>query len=731
VSLEDCGVRRFLAFAVAVALILLVAETVMVYVSAHPDRTCGLLAASAPNTLADTFTRADQTGWGVSANASGVGACAWGGDANGTNASVMLKGHMGVVRGDTSPASATATLSDGTAHAGGDALVKIMASATDSAEIGPVLNYSEANGGSYYQADFETHLNRLQFSFARNGKFTYPGGAYRVTAQPNTFYWIRLHVSGTTAKVVSARIWQDGALEPPDWALKVTDTEPLGDGLPGVHTSWQYPRPRETLGVAAFGYAPSATAVILTAPVVRDFAPVTGQYGDVVTLRGSGFTGATGVRFNGVEALAYSVASDSMIVARLPNVGAQTGPITVSTPMGAGSSRVPFAILAAVGPVYWVSPTGNDANKGDYAHPFATITRADGCYAPSTPCTQSGTHVHVLPGDYPLSTTILTDAYGTAEAPIVYVSDVPYGARLDMRGSGVDLQHRSTWEVNGYYEQVIGFDMTTSGSGARAGVIVYGDHVTVARNHIHDIYRGTCHDVNLGGAGIAVAGPEGYPSTPFAVIDSNLIENIGLGLRNDPNPGCKTAVHGIYISVSDNIVTNNIVRNAVGYGIHVYHNANRNIIANNDVDHSGESGIIVGADTASDGSARHTAMDNIIANNISRDNGLNGSGSVGYGIMEYTSEGPTGHNSYLNNDLFNNPAGAHNQYVSGDTDSGQISGDPHYLDYANGDYHIRSDSPLVNAGVAVSALTHDFDQTPRPQSGANDIGAYALNGAAG
>jgi hypothetical protein len=127
--------------------------------------------------------------------------------------------------------------------------------------------------------------------------------------------------------------------------------------------------------------------------------------------------------------------------------------------------------------------------------------------------------VHVLPGNYPLSTTIYTDSYGTAEAPIVYISDALYSARLDMRGSGVDLQHRSTWEMNGSYEQVIGFDMTTSGNGARAGVIVYGEHDTVARNHIHDIYRGACHDVDLGGAGIAVAGPQGNPSTPFAMID--------------------------------------------------------------------------------------------------------------------------------------------------------------------------------------------------------------------
>jgi hypothetical protein len=68
-------VRRFLASALVAALTLLAAETLMVYVSAHPDTTCGLMAAT-PNTLVDTFVRADQTGWGISHNTGGVGACA-------------------------------------------------------------------------------------------------------------------------------------------------------------------------------------------------------------------------------------------------------------------------------------------------------------------------------------------------------------------------------------------------------------------------------------------------------------------------------------------------------------------------------------------------------------------------------------------------------------------------------------------------------------------------------
>jgi IPT/TIG domain/Right handed beta helix region len=687
--------------------------------SAFAATTSGLaVAPTPPNTIEDTFTRANQTGWGASVNEDGVTNRAWSGDAGGTNSTVTLANHLGVVTNNNSTASASMPLSDGNTYAGGDTLVKVMASATDSGEIGPILNYSSANGGSYYEADFETENSRLQFSFAKNGAFTYPGGVYALTIAPNTFYWIRLHVSGTTTKSVQARAWQDGASEPTTWQLSVTDSTPIGNGLAGVHTAWQYARLGETLSVAAFGSSASGTAIIPTMPTVSSFMPATGQYGDAVTLTGTGFTGATGVRFNGVDALAYSVTSDTTITARVPNAGAQTGLVSVSTSASTGWSRSTFAITTAAGSVYWVATAGNDANSGDYTHPFATIAHADSVAT-------AGAHVHVLAGSYSLSSTLYTSASGTASAPIVYISDTLYGAQLDMSGSGTDLQHRSTWEVNGSYEQVLGFDLTTSGSGARAGVIVYGNQVTIARNHVHDIYRGTCHDYTLGGAGIDVIGPTGYSSTPYAVVDSNLIENVGANLKGSQ---CQDQVHGIYISTSYNTVTNNIVRSAVGYGIQLFHNPNHNTIANNDVDHSGDSGLLVGAQTG------YAAQYNVVANNISRDNGGNGVHNDHYGIRTYNEgTGILGNNSYLNNDNFhnddgqNNPAGETYIFGTNNTISGQISSDPLYVNYTGQDYHLQSSSPAKDTGTATGAPTHDFDQVTRPQGAATDIGAYEFH----
>jgi hypothetical protein len=62
--------------------------------------------------------------------------------------------------------------------------------------------------------------------------------------------------------------------------------------------------------------------------VVSTIAPSTAAVGATVTLSGSGFTGATGVSFNGTAAVTYTVVSDNSITVTVP-AGAINGPITV------------------------------------------------------------------------------------------------------------------------------------------------------------------------------------------------------------------------------------------------------------------------------------------------------------------------------------------------------------------------------------------------------------------
>jgi hypothetical protein len=83
---------------------------------------------------------------------------------------------------------------------------------------------------------------------------------------------------------------------------------------------------------------------VLYPPVITSFTPVSGGVGEQVTITGSHFASATGVRFNGVATGTYLVDSDTQIRANVP-VGATTGPVSVTTPDGTGSSANDFTVL--------------------------------------------------------------------------------------------------------------------------------------------------------------------------------------------------------------------------------------------------------------------------------------------------------------------------------------------------------------------------------------------------
>jgi hypothetical protein len=78
-------------------------------------------------------------------------------------------------------------------------------------------------------------------------------------------------------------------------------------------------------------------------PTILLFAPSAGPDGTTVTLTGTGYTGATSVKFHG-RAASFVVNSDTEIVATVP-LGAATGPIAVTTPGGTGTSATGFTVL--------------------------------------------------------------------------------------------------------------------------------------------------------------------------------------------------------------------------------------------------------------------------------------------------------------------------------------------------------------------------------------------------
>ena len=98
----------------------------------------------------------------------------------------------------------------------------------------------------------------------------------------------------------------------------------------------------------ANGNAFSATTFNVTGgltPTITSFTPATGSVGEVVSINGTNFNLAnTEVRFNGVLVTTLVVNSTNNIQVVIPT-GATTGPITVTTPAGTGTSGSNFTVV--------------------------------------------------------------------------------------------------------------------------------------------------------------------------------------------------------------------------------------------------------------------------------------------------------------------------------------------------------------------------------------------------
>jgi hypothetical protein len=91
-------------------------------------------------------------------------------------------------------------------------------------------------------------------------------------------------------------------------------------------------------------------------PTLTGFGPTSGPVGTPVTLTGTGFTGATAVKFGGTVATSYSVASDTQIATAVP-AGATSGTISVSSPAGTATSADTFTVTSPKPVVSRLSPT--------------------------------------------------------------------------------------------------------------------------------------------------------------------------------------------------------------------------------------------------------------------------------------------------------------------------------------------------------------------------------------
>jgi hypothetical protein len=160
---------------------------------------------------------------------------------------------------------------------------------------------------------------------------------------------------------------------------------------------------------------------------------------------------------------------------------------------------------------FYVATTGSDLNPGTQAAPVRKIARAD-------PLAGAGYAIHVAVGTYKVSAPspgnagVLTKKSGTATAPINFVSDVKWGAKITVSGT------RITWESLGNDVDIDGFNKYGAG---RHGILAGRSNLTITNSSIHDLaINGHCD--GSGGAAINT-----YRSTGNILIDRNVTKNIG------------------------------------------------------------------------------------------------------------------------------------------------------------------------------------------------------------
>jgi hypothetical protein len=151
------------------------------------------------------------------------------------------------------------------------------------------------------------------------------------------------------------------------------------------------------------------------APTITGFSPSSGPVGTSVTITGSGFAGATDVRFNGTSVGgSFTVDGDAQITATVPS-GATTGPISVVAPGGTATSSGDFTVTAPSPPTI----TGFSPSSGPVG---TSVTITGSGFAGATDVRFNGTSVggsFTVDGDAQITATVPS---GATTGPISVVA---------------------------------------------------------------------------------------------------------------------------------------------------------------------------------------------------------------------------------------------------------------------------------------------------------------------
>lgn len=156
-------------------------------------------------------------------------------------------------------------------------------------------------------------------------------------------------------------------------------------------------------------------------PVINSFSPASAAVGDLITVSGVRFTGATSVKL-GTTSLTYTVVNDNTITFTVP-AGANSGSVSVTTSYGSSTSKSSLAILVAglAFPIFDEGVTANWTSSGWIGGGWGGSVN----YSNTTPVET-----------------------GTYSARIDYSGG--WGSPLQLGGANIDLSPYSTFKISIY-----------------------------------------------------------------------------------------------------------------------------------------------------------------------------------------------------------------------------------------------------------------------------------------
>ena len=222
-----------------------------------------------------------------------------------------------------------------------------------------------------------------------------------------------------------------------------------------------------------------------------------------------------------------------------------------------------------------VSPSGSDlTGDGSYQRPYASISRAS-LGADGRSSLPPGSIVLVSAGTYLLTAPISTSSSGTVSQRIVFMSIVPWGAKLILlQPLNAASQYQALWLNNGSYVNIQGFELQLTDNVASGIVSLGSSNVRVSGNYIHGS-RG-CSPANAPTHLAAICSRyAGLGTRAFSAADSNNYITSNLIAIAGPSPGsCPAAskglgLHGIHTEGHCDVLANNFVLGAPGNGLQV------------------------------------------------------------------------------------------------------------------------------------------------------------------